>query len=200
MNSGAAPDSGAARPAGAWTASATSGAEPRPSGGSTPAVAFAPGDLAGQRAGASAALAGSISETAIGGGREGKDLVPAETGVVEAASGRATSDAGKGSSDGPGEPTAEYYPYLQRLRRQIQETIKYPSAARRRGLAGTVRVEIVLRPSGEIETVAVVGSSTHSVLDNAVLDAIRALRPLPFPPDLPRRRLRVELPIVFDFR
>ena len=135
----------------------------------------------------------------MGRGREGENPAPAETGAVEAAPGRATSDAGKGSPDGPGEPTAEYYPYVQRLRSQIQETIKYPSAARRRGLAGTVRVEIVLRPSGEIETVAVVGSSTHSVLDNAALDAIRALRPLPFPPDLPRR-LRVELPIVFDFR
>ena len=182
------------------SASAPSGAEPGPNGGGTPAITFAPGDLEGQRAGVSAAPPGTMSGTVIGRGREGNNSAPAETGAVEPVPGRATSDAGKGSPDGPGEPTAEYYAYLQRLRSQIQETIKYPSAARRRGLAGTVRVEIVLRPSGEIETVTVVGSSTHSVLDNAALDAIRALRPLPFPPDLPRRLLRVQLPIVFDFR
>ncbi len=101
---------------------------------------------------------------------------------------------------GPGPAPAEYGPYLWRLRSQIEDTITYPLAARRRRLAGTVLVELVVRPSGEIEHVAVVGSSSHALLDNAAIDAIRAIHPLPFPAELPRRPLRVQLPIVFDFR
>ena len=101
---------------------------------------------------------------------------------------------------GPGPAPSEYGPYLRQLRSQIEETITYPSAARRRRLAGTVLVELVVRPSGEIEHVAVVGSSSHALLDNAAIDAIRALHPPPFPAELPRRPLRVRLPIVFDFR
>jgi protein TonB len=101
---------------------------------------------------------------------------------------------------GSGPAPSEYGPYLQQLRSQIEDTIKYPSAARRRRLAGTVLVELVVRPSGEIEHVAVVGSSSYALLDDAAIDAIRALHPLPFPAELPRRPLRVQLPIVFDFR
>ena len=101
---------------------------------------------------------------------------------------------------GTGLAPSEYGPYLRRLRSQIEDTIKYPWAARRRRLAGTVLVELVVRPSGEIEHVAVVGSSHYALLDNAAIEAIRALHPLPFPAELPRRPLRVQLPIVFDFR
>ncbi len=123
-----------------------------------------------------------------------------EGGTGARADGAGLSARAVTGSTGAGEATAEYLPYLQRLRSQIQETIKYPAAARRRGLAGTVRVEIVVRPSGEIESVTLLGSSTHDVLDNTVLEAVRALRPRPFPADLPRRPVRVQLPIVFDFR
>ncbi|PYM85882.1 MAG: hypothetical protein DME09_04125 [Candidatus Rokuibacteriota bacterium] len=101
---------------------------------------------------------------------------------------------------GPGPAPAEYGSYLRQLRSQIEDTIKYPLAARRRRLAGTVLVELVVSPRGEIEHVAVVGSSSHALLDNAAIDAIHALHPLPFPAELPRRPLRVRLPIVFDFR
>jgi len=110
------------------------------------------------------------------------------------------SPLAKAGGVGPGPAASEYGPYLRQLRSQIEETIKYPSAARRRRLAGTVLVELVVRPSGEIEHVAVVGSSRYALLDNAAIDAIRALHPLPFPAELPRRPLRVQLPIVFDFR
>ena len=110
------------------------------------------------------------------------------------------SPLAKAGGVGPGPAASEYGPYLRQLRSQIEETITYPSAARRRRLAGTVLVELVVRPSGEIEHVAVVGSSRHALLDNAAIDAIRALHPPPFPAELPRRPLRVRLPIVFDFR
>jgi protein TonB len=99
-----------------------------------------------------------------------------------------------------GAPTAEYEAYLRALRREIQDLLHYPASARRRGLSGTVRIEILLRPTGEIAEVTVLDSSSHAALDGAALEAVRALRPRPFPPHLPRRPLRVQLPVVFDLR
>jgi protein TonB len=105
-----------------------------------------------------------------------------------------------GDSGDAGEATAEYAGYLRQLRSQIQGSITYPAAARQRGLSGTVLVEIVLQPSGQIERVSLLASSSHEALDRGALDTVRAMRPLPFPPGLPHRPLRVELPIVFELR
>lgn len=99
---------------------------------------------------------------------------------------------------GPGGPPAEYGPYLARLRQRIQEALEYPPAARRRGLTGTVHVEIVIRPDGAVGQVSVLHSSSHRILDEAALDAVRRLPPLPFPAELPPRTLRVRLPVVFE--
>ena len=42
---------------------------------------------------------------------------------------------GGGSAGAPG---GEYAPYLARLRQRVQASLRYPAAARRRGLQGTV--------------------------------------------------------------
>jgi protein TonB len=106
--------------------------------------------------------------------------------------------AGPGASRG--EVPEEFGPYLAAFRRRIQELVVYPLAARRRGLAGRVEVEVILEPSGRVRDVTVVGSSSHSLLDEAAVDAVRSLPPLPLPGNLPRRPLRVRLPVVFDLR
>ena len=98
---------------------------------------------------------------------------------------------------GTGGPGAEYGVYLGRLRTRVQESLRYPLAARRRGLSGTVNLEIIIRPDGAISGVAVTDSSSHAVLDDAAVEAIRRLAPEPFPPDVQPRALRVRLPVVF---
>src|SRR5882724_5072176 len=125
----------------------------------------------------------------------------------------APTGTGQGSSTGGGsrlalagpgagrsEVPAEFGPYLASFRQRIQELVVYPLSARRRGLAGKVEVEVVLEPSGRVRAVAVVASSSHAMLDDAALDAVRSLPPVPLPENLPRRPLRVRLPIVFDLR
>jgi protein TonB len=125
----------------------------------------------------------------------------------------APSGAGQGANAGGGsrlalagpgagrsEVPAEFGPYLANFRRRIQELVVYPLSARRRGLAGKVEVEVVLEPTGRVRDVALVASSSHSMLDDAALDAVRSLPPVPLPENLPRRPLRVRLPIVFDLR
>lgn len=98
---------------------------------------------------------------------------------------------------GPGGPGAEYGPYLGRLRQRIQGSLTYPLAARRRGLAGTVSLEITIRPDGTFSVVSVADSSSHALLDGAALETVKSLPPEPFPSDVPPRILRVRLPVVF---
>ncbi|MBI4242105.1 MAG: energy transducer TonB, partial [Candidatus Rokubacteria bacterium] len=69
-----------------------------------------------------------------------------------------------------------------------------------RGLTGTVRMEIVVHPDGAIAGVSLLQSSSHPILDQAALDAVRRLQPLPFPAELPPRTLSVRLPVVFELR
>src|SRR5436309_2359438 len=101
----------------------------------------------------------------------------------------------------PGDGGAGAYgPYLAALRRRLQEALEYPAAARRRGLSGTVHLEIALEATGRVSEVMLVRSSSHALLDDAALDAARGLRRVPFPPEVRPRALRVRLPVVFELR
>lgn len=95
---------------------------------------------------------------------------------------------------------SEYGTYLARLRQIVQEALQYPPAARRRGLTGTMHMEIVILASGAISRVSVLQSSSHRILDEAAVEAVRSLPPLPFPPGLSVRPIRVRLPVVFELR
>jgi len=103
---------------------------------------------------------------------------------------------GSGRSDVP----AEFGPYLAGFRQRIQEQVVYPLAARRRGLTGRVEVDVLLEPTGRVRDVTIAASSSHAMLDEAAIEAVRSLTPVPLPDGLPRRLLRVRLPIVFDLR
>ena len=105
-----------------------------------------------------------------------------------------------GPGTGRGEVPGEFGPYLARFRERIQESVVYPLAARRRGLAGRVEIELLLEPSGRVRDVAVVASSSHALLDEAAVEAVRSLEPQPLPEHVPHRPLRVRLPIVFELR
>jgi protein TonB len=128
--------------------------------------------------GAPAALAGDGRGTGFGAG-PGRELALAVPG---------------GTS---GDDRAAYSGYLAHLRRRIQEALRYPAAARRRGLAGTVTVELTILPNGAIGPVAVIQPSAHAVLDEAAVATVRSLRAHPFPTELPARTLTVRLPVVF---
>jgi len=44
----------------------------------------------------------------------------------------------------------------------------------------------------------VISSSSHAVLDDAALQAVRRLPPQPLPDHLPRQPLRIRLPLDFE--
>ena len=157
----------------------------------------------------------SAAPSPDGGGERARSTAPAGTeggagkGVASDAPAGAGQAAGAGGGSrlalaGPGagrnDVPPEFGPYLASLRRRIQEVVVYPLAARRQGLAGRVEVEVILEPTGRVRDVTMVASSTHPMLDDAALEAVRSLPPVPLPENLPRRPLRVRLPIVFDLR
>jgi protein TonB len=92
---------------------------------------------------------------------------------------------------------AQYTEYLSRLRMRVYETLRYPPAARRRGLSGVVTIELTILPSGTIRDVAIVESAAHPLLEEAATQAVRELGAHPFPSDVPPRALRIRLPVVF---
>jgi protein TonB len=136
---------------------------------------------------------------------------PAATGgsSADGVAGRTTSSDGASGGSGSrvalapgggGEPGTEYGGYLAGVRRRIQESLQYPASARRRGIKGTVNLEILIRADGAISSVSVARSSSHSELDEAAVEAVRSLARHPFPAGLRPRPLRVTLPIVFDLQ
>ena len=107
---------------------------------------------------------------------------------------------GEGAAGGEGGVPAEFGPYLQAFRQRIQELLHYPLTARRRGLGGTVQLEVEILPTGKVASVVVRSSSSHAILDRAALDTVSQLQPVPFPPGVPPRPLKVRVPIVFELR
>ena len=130
-----------------------------------------------------------------GGGGEGPHTLLAQSGKGQN-QGLALAVPGAGQ----GGLSAEYGAYLALIRQRIQDSLEYPPAARRRGLTGTVQMEIVIQPTGAIGSVSLLRSSSHRILDEAALDSVRRLPPFPFPAELPPRTLRVRLPVLFELR
>jgi len=180
--------------------------QPEPAVAVVPARETAP-DLVARRETSS-----SPAETRTNSGGATGDLIVSG---VEQAGGRATAGAGTAGqneggaggagvapSGGPGggAPGAEYGGYLATVRRRFLEALRYPPPARSRGLTGTVLLEVFIKPDGAIGGVSVASSSSHPMLDEAALEAMRSLAPQPFPKGLAPRPLRVRLPVVFDLQ
>ena len=59
---------------------------------------------------------------------------------------------------------------------------------------------LLLEPGGRVTAVEIHTSSSHGVLDEAGIAAVRSLPPMPLPEGLPRRPLRIRLPLDFQLR
>jgi periplasmic protein TonB len=160
-----------------------------------------PGQDGAPTAGRGTSPSDDVGASAAGGGRPGASgpAAPAPgSGGVTGAGDTGSPVALAATGEGRGGLPPEYAPYLQRFRRRVAESMRYPLAARRQGLAGTVELEVLLEPSGRVAEARVIASSSHAVLDEAALDAVKRLTAEPFPERLPRRPLRIHLPLTFE--
>lgn len=92
--------------------------------------------------------------------------------------GNSATATGKSRSSAVG--NANMSNYYGKVRAKIFRRYKMPSEARRQGLSGATTVAFTLSAEGGVSGLRVVGSSGHSVLDAAALEAVR--RGAPYPP------------------
>ena len=78
--------------------------------------------------------------------------------------------------------------------------LNYPEAARRRGIHGTLRLLVALKPNGHVKDVQVLQSSGYKILDQAAVRIVRLAAPFsPFPPELRKRKDILEIIRTWSF-
>jgi len=106
---------------------------------------------------------------------------------------------GQGSGGGGGNPLKAQKHYLKLIRARILAQRAYPHLARHRRQEGVVHLRFTLSPAGALsQGPQVVKPSGFNLLDDQARQCVQAAAPFPpFPPDLKRDRLTVEVPIVY---
>lgn len=98
--------------------------------------------------------------------------------------GAAGGAGGGGAGAAEGEDEAEV---ARRIRARIAAHRRYPALARQRGIEGTVRLSLQVRPDGSVDVAVVRGADP--MLDEAAREAVLASAPLP----PTRERLEIDL-------
>jgi protein TonB len=126
-------------------------------------------------------------------------LGPAGSGSGSGATRSAVLGYGQGGPGGGGNPAAAQRHYLDLIRAQILAQRKYPYMARQRRQEGEVRLRFTLSSAGALsQGVQVVKPSGFNLLDEQARQCVLAAAPFPpFPLNLQRERLSVELPIIY---
>ena len=105
-----------------------------------------------------------------------------------------------GTGDGKPLQAGAALRFQRLLLAHIERYQRYPSAAKRDGLQGTVLVAFAMRRDGSVVRVGVKSSSGRPVLDQEALETVRRAQPLPaIPADMPEQ-LTVLLPVAFDLQ
>ena len=98
-------------------------------------------------------------------GKYSETVTAARSGTMGGIDAMAVGLAGLRAQDATGELT-------RRVKSKVQAV--YPQLARKMNLAGTVKVQVVVAPNGDVKEAKVVGG--HPVLANAAMDAVRKWR------------------------
>lgn len=80
-----------------------------------------------------------------------------------------------------------YATYMESWRRKVERigNLNYPEAAKEQGLFGNLILNVAVRSDGSLESVRVLRSSGHPLLDDAAMKIVELSAPFaPFPPDI----------------
>jgi protein TonB len=156
---------------------------PRPANQTLSRVSFLPPDRA--------ASGGASGQGATGRGSAGGTGLGSGTGTgTGTGSGRGVgSGSGKGSLLGV---------YLQKVRSLLEKQKNYPMMARRQNQEGVVVLQFTINSRGQIEGTRVRRSSGHDLLDQAARETLLRVGCFPpFPAELKRRQLTIEVPLAY---
>lgn len=105
---------------------------------------------------------------------------------------------GKASSITTGGQVAAQQSYFSMLAATLAKHKRYPSASRRRGEEGIVKLFFVVDRTGAVLDYKITQSSGSSRLDDAVIRMLKKASPLPaFPSGMQQQQLEVNVPIAF---
>ncbi|MEX2491677.1 MAG: energy transducer TonB, partial [Nitrospirales bacterium] len=94
----------------------------------------------------------------------------------------------------------ELLDFLRNFYELVEEAQRYPTIARELGLEGTTTVKLVLRRNGTASSLQIVSASGHAMLDNAAIETINKVLPLPPPSTIAQAHLVIAVPIRFALR
>lgn len=136
--------------------------------------------------------------------RAASQAAPGGGGPASSAGSGSTGAAGQAMAAG-GEP-ASALPlpenYLGLVRARLQQELRFPMAARERGLSGTAHIRFEIAADGRVGAVTLVRSSGEPSLDREALALPRRVSPLPPPPHGTAQQggAVLAVPIVFVLR
>jgi protein TonB len=108
--------------------------------------------------------------------------------------------AGTGQGRGSGGGSA-LQGYLREICKLLEKHKDYPWMARQRHIQGVVVVVFTITSGGQIESYRISRSSGQDLLDEASRDTIRRVGKFPpFPAELNRQNLTIEIPLAFRLR
>lgn len=89
--------------------------------------------------------------------------------------------------------------YLAKVRHKIQESLHYPSMAKKMGLEGETVVQFLIHANGMVDTssIKIAKSSGKALLDRNAIDAILEALPFELPP---KEDLEIVIPVVFKLK
>ena len=112
--------------------------------------------------------------------------------------------SGTGTAATPGDdPKAkrEEADYYSLLSAHLNRKKRYPSEAKKARQQGVVTVRFTVHADGRISGSSIRTSSGHDLLDQATLDLMERVAPLPrFPRSMTRDRVTISLPIDYSLR
>lgn len=125
-------------------------------------------------------------------------------GTASRSGGKPAAGDNAGSGGRPAAATAGSGPalnaYTARIAALLERQKRYPRQAQRLRQEGTVRVRFTVERSGAVVSPRIERSSGHALLDQAALELLRRVSPLPpLPPEL-GARLDLVVPIAYQLR
>jgi len=123
---------------------------------------------------------------------------PAEVDKEEVRMSEGGHRTSSGSPEIPRDPIqiqhTDHQRILSELARLLHERLRYPEAARRKGIEGALAITLTLDTDGNASKVAVSESSGSRILDRAAVRAISDIFPYPDPPDTP---MHFRIPVTY---
>lgn len=89
--------------------------------------------------------------------------------------------------------------YSQKISQKIIDNFEYPLEAKELSLEGSVKLALLLSPTGKVLDVKIMESSGYDILDeNALNTANRIINYPPFPTEIRKKELWINIPILYN--